>query len=175
MNASPSARASLRFSVTGVVLQGERSPRGISSNGEQQRGHPRIAARLARTPNGTTRTPNESAAPPSAISAFRRLARRVWCAQRTAPTGLRSGLEWRASTLTTQHRFDLANRLIGITYPSGLVASYTRDAQGRVSERKLGHPLFPSVSLWASRRPNRPFRSDRNSREEPTRPGASGA
>jgi YD repeat-containing protein len=35
--------------------------------------------------------------------------------------------------LTTQYRYDLANRLIGITYPSGLVASYTRDAQGRVS------------------------------------------
>jgi RHS repeat-associated protein len=39
--------------------------------------------------------------------------------------------------LTTQFRHDLANRLIGITYPSGLLASYTRDAQGRVSAVSL--------------------------------------
>jgi hypothetical protein len=41
--------------------------------------------------------------------------------------------------------------------------------------RELGHPLFPSISMWTSGRPKRPFRSGRNSREEPTRPGARGA
>jgi hypothetical protein len=47
----------------------------------------------------------------------------------------------------------------------------------RISEaiERLGHPRFPSISMWTSRRPNWPFRSDRNSREEPTRPGARGA
>jgi RHS repeat-associated protein len=37
------------------------------------------------------------------------------------------------ATLSTAYVYDAANRIVAITYPSGRVASYTRDAMGRIT------------------------------------------
>lgn len=54
-----------------------------------------------------------------------------------------------ATTLTVQYRYNKANRLIGMTYPSGLEVSYSRDTQqGRVIGVALSRGTFslPLVS-----------------------------
>lgn len=51
-------------------------------------------------------------------------------------------------TLVMQYRYNAASRLVGMTYPSGLVVSYSRDANGRVSGVALSRGSFslPLVS-----------------------------
>ena len=54
-------------------------------------------------------------------------------------------------SLVLKYRYNLANRLIGMTYPSGLEVSYSRDVQGRISaverERRITSlPLVSAVS-----------------------------
>lgn len=44
--------------------------------------------------------------------------------------------------LVVEYRYNLANRLVGMTYPSGLVVSYGRDALGRVSSVGLSRGGF---------------------------------
>jgi YD repeat-containing protein len=51
----------------------------------------------------------------------------------------------------TEYRYNAANRLIGMTYPSGLVVAYGRDGQGRVNSVSLSRgswslPLVTQVS-----------------------------
>jgi RHS repeat-associated protein len=53
--------------------------------------------------------------------------------------------------LTTEYRYNAANRLTGMTYPSGLVVAYGRDGQGRVNSVSLSRgtwslPLVTQVS-----------------------------
>lgn len=54
-------------------------------------------------------------------------------------------------TLTTQYSYNAANRLTGMTYPSGLVVAFSRDTQGRVVGVQLSRgawslPLVTSAS-----------------------------
>lgn len=44
--------------------------------------------------------------------------------------------------LVVEYRYNLANRLVGMTYPSGLMVSYGRDALGRVSSVSLSRGGF---------------------------------
>ncbi len=44
--------------------------------------------------------------------------------------------------LTVQYRYNSADRLISMTYPSGLVVDYTRDTQGRIASVNLSRDSF---------------------------------
>ena len=52
-----------------------------------------------------------------------------------------------AATLTTAYTYTAADRLASMTYPSGFVATYTRDSVGRISTVLWGSSIGTPMTL----------------------------